>query len=155
ARSSDRVELCWSADIGRAPSTRVHWPSTGTSSLCARRQYSIFAKGVRAGQAGTGGREDEPEHLTTRDKSFLRALINNDYKLSQLDILRYELDFINAYPDRMPCLVFDYSGGPLNFRFLSEHGLNDHVHSELEDDPLAFKQRHFGGGDEEVGRGTR
>ncbi|KAJ7725164.1 hypothetical protein B0H16DRAFT_1895179 [Mycena metata] len=78
---------------------------------CSRRCQSVdWEDGHRtACPRLVSANRDEPEHLTTRDKSFLRALIDHDYKLSQLDILRYELDFIHAYPDRMPCLVFDYS----------------------------------------------
>ncbi|KAJ7640291.1 hypothetical protein DFH06DRAFT_1137767 [Mycena polygramma] len=61
---------------------------------------------------------DEPEPLSTRDRSFLRALIDRDYKLAQQTILLWELDFMNAYPGEIPCLFFDYSQGRSTFQFI-------------------------------------
>ncbi|KAJ7677698.1 hypothetical protein DFH06DRAFT_1316507 [Mycena polygramma] len=63
-------------------------------------------------------RQTEPEPLSTRDRSFLRALIDHDYKLTQPTILLWELDFMNAYPGRIPCVLFDYSQGRSKFNVI-------------------------------------
>ncbi|KAJ7677691.1 hypothetical protein DFH06DRAFT_558786 [Mycena polygramma] len=83
--------------------------------------------------------QNEPETLSTRDRSFLRALIDHDYKLAQPAILLWQLDFMNAYPGETPCLVFDYSQGRSTFKFAQTIDFPDKW-----SDDLARATRHSG-----------
>ncbi|KAJ7667001.1 hypothetical protein DFH06DRAFT_1127012 [Mycena polygramma] len=74
---------------------------------------------------------DEPEPLSTRDRSFLRALIDHDYKVGQETILLWELDFMNTYPGEIPCLVLNYSDGRSHFRFIRGIGFFDKWSDDL------------------------
>ncbi|KAJ7089031.1 hypothetical protein C8R43DRAFT_1244750 [Mycena crocata] len=49
-----------------------------------------------------------PEHISARDRSFLRALISHEYKLKQLDILQHEFELSSTFPNDPPCIHFDY-----------------------------------------------
>ncbi|KAJ6513596.1 hypothetical protein C8R47DRAFT_1313762 [Mycena vitilis] len=82
---------------------------------------------------------NEPEALSTRDRSFLRALIDHDYKLAQPTILLRQLDFMNAYPGETPSLVFDYSQGRSTFSFAQTIDFPDKW-----SDDLARARRHSG-----------
>ncbi|KAJ6524851.1 hypothetical protein DFH09DRAFT_1095870 [Mycena vulgaris] len=52
-----------------------------------------------------------------RDRSFLRALLDIDYKASQATILHWQLAFMHEFPNDTPCLRFDYTRGRPHFRF--------------------------------------
>ncbi|KAJ7438953.1 hypothetical protein B0H11DRAFT_2103495 [Mycena galericulata] len=66
--------------------------------------------------------QNEPEHFSTRDRSFLRALLDYDYKEWRLDILQHELEFLDAFPEDNPFILFDYRRGHMSFRILREGG---------------------------------
>ncbi|KAJ6537515.1 hypothetical protein DFH09DRAFT_1400263 [Mycena vulgaris] len=53
-----------------------------------------------------------------RDRSFLRALLDIDYKASQATILHWQLAFTHEFPNDTPCLRFDYTRGRPHFRFI-------------------------------------
>ncbi|KAJ7152688.1 hypothetical protein C8R43DRAFT_1106929 [Mycena crocata] len=69
-------------------------------------------------------RQNTPEHLSTRDRSFLRALVNYDYKSTQLDILHAEFNFLRDFPADEPCLSFDYRAGPAQISVTRQSALN-------------------------------
>ncbi|KAJ7175221.1 hypothetical protein C8R43DRAFT_1102455 [Mycena crocata] len=60
---------------------------------------------------------EAPEHLSARDRSFLRALMTRDYKIKQLEFLQHEVELSKTFPNESPCLGFDYRNGPLGFYF--------------------------------------
>ncbi|KAJ7187039.1 hypothetical protein C8R46DRAFT_283267 [Mycena filopes] len=66
---------------------------------------------------------NQNEFLNTRDKSFLRALLDHEYKRHQSHILQWELDFMHAHPTDTPCLIFDFSKGRGKYHFGGASGL--------------------------------
>ncbi|KAJ7140086.1 hypothetical protein C8R43DRAFT_602669 [Mycena crocata] len=76
-------------------------------------------------------RQDRPEHLSTKDRSFLRALVDYDYKTRRLILMQWQLAFLQAFPDEIPCIVFDYTREHLQITFQGTHSLHvkwqDHV----------------------------
>ncbi|KAJ7088116.1 hypothetical protein C8R44DRAFT_819495 [Mycena epipterygia] len=73
---------------------------------------------------------DEPENLSARDRSFLRALLDIDYKRIRIDILQRELEFMDEFPTEILCIVFDYTPGQMQLHLIPASQLG----SELEDD---------------------
>ncbi|KAF7335542.1 MYND-type domain-containing protein [Mycena venus] len=53
--------------------------------------------------------QQDPEKMSARNRSFLRALIDAEYKENQEAILLWQLDFMNEHPDEIPCLLFDFT----------------------------------------------
>ncbi|KAJ6612560.1 hypothetical protein B0H10DRAFT_292525 [Mycena sp. CBHHK59/15] len=51
------------------------------------------------------------EHLSSRDRSFLRALLAADYGKNEQDILRHQITWMTRYPGRQFYTVFSYIGG--------------------------------------------
>ncbi|KAJ7159032.1 hypothetical protein C8R43DRAFT_1234136 [Mycena crocata] len=76
-----------------------------------------------------------PEHISARDRSFVRALLNHDYKLNQLEVLQLELEMFDRFPNDTPCVHFDYKPGvvEINLTRLSEMSVDwpDEAHRAL------------------------
>ncbi|KAJ6516875.1 hypothetical protein C8R47DRAFT_1190066 [Mycena vitilis] len=98
---------------------------------CSKRCQSADWKDGHREACGHIVALNEPEPLSTRDRSFLRALIDRDYKLAQQTILLWELDFMNAYPGEIPCLFFDYSKGRSTFQFIRAIEFSDRWSDDL------------------------
>ncbi|KAJ6548885.1 hypothetical protein B0H19DRAFT_1265679 [Mycena capillaripes] len=51
----------------------------------------------------------KPETITTRGKSFMRALLTHDYQSLMLDMCSRKVHFIYEHPDQQAVTVFNYS----------------------------------------------
>ncbi|KAJ6573373.1 hypothetical protein DFH09DRAFT_1312076 [Mycena vulgaris] len=57
-------------------------------------------------------RSPGPHQLNIRDRSFIRALVDDDYAALRQAIFHNQLAFVCANPTEQFYVVFDYSGGP-------------------------------------------
>ncbi|KAJ7684194.1 hypothetical protein DFH06DRAFT_1462574 [Mycena polygramma] len=94
---------------------------------CSQRCQSVdWNDGHREACARTTSlNQIDPEDVSARNRSFLRALIDYDYNENQANILQWELDFMTEHPGELPCLIFNYthSTEPWMFRFVGGNTL--------------------------------
>ncbi|KAJ7140074.1 hypothetical protein C8R43DRAFT_1131814 [Mycena crocata] len=74
---------------------------------------------------------DEPECLSARHRSFLRALVDYEYKTRRIDLIQWQLTFSQASPGDIPCIMFDFTKETVEFTFVGASTLHakwrDHV----------------------------
>ncbi|KAJ7671811.1 hypothetical protein B0H17DRAFT_193895 [Mycena rosella] len=78
---------------------RRDWMHGGHRDSCARRRKLHYI---------------EQQTLRTRDKSFLRALMDHDYMAAKEEIFYRQVKFMRANPCDQFYVVFDYSGGEVS-----------------------------------------
>ncbi|KAJ7151788.1 hypothetical protein C8R43DRAFT_950962 [Mycena crocata] len=59
--------------------------------------------------------QDTTNLITTRDRSFMRALLHDDYEAATEDILLAQIAFLRQNPGQPFITLFDYAEGPVTF----------------------------------------
>ncbi|KAJ6506810.1 hypothetical protein C8R45DRAFT_970620 [Mycena sanguinolenta] len=98
------------------------------SSLC---QSYDWREGHRQTCKALSSWRYEPSNITTRDKSFLRAIFFYDYDALREDIARSHLRFLEANPSKVPYALLDYSEGNCDITVRALVELESHVDCNL------------------------
>ncbi|KAJ7086339.1 hypothetical protein B0H15DRAFT_345770 [Mycena belliarum] len=82
---------------------RSHWRVGGHRAQCARLRASRISK---------------PEQLTTRDRSFMRALTHHDYNMNMANVLLAIVQLNYELPNEPYYLLYDYTAGDVTIEVL-------------------------------------
>ncbi|KAJ6526651.1 hypothetical protein B0H19DRAFT_1196718 [Mycena capillaripes] len=83
------------------------------SKYCSRAcQIHDWQRGGHRQTCGAlASRRNRDSHLSAKDRSFLRALLNNEYAARQEEIAMQKLHFMREYPTEVPYTIFNYTEG--------------------------------------------
>ncbi|KAJ7510593.1 hypothetical protein B0H11DRAFT_1955376 [Mycena galericulata] len=135
--AEERIQVCRDYDAGKCPSRKAcdnteceticDKGQVGRCAACQRLHYcSLECQTFHWRQGGHRAmcgnlhalRLKEPESLSTRDRSFMRALVRRDYLASQSGIFLDEIEFLREFPNDPYYLQFDYTGGAVKIEIL-------------------------------------